>query len=231
MSFDSDLEPFQTLKSLIKDQDLLIEACTHKSFNPRGRHYERLEHVGDAVIDAILSSYFFVKYPNIDEGKLTTIRASLVNEGSLAVCARSIGLGHVLILGVGEEKTLGREKNRILASSFEAVVGALMLDRGWEIAYKWLLFVMKDLMPEDVENWTPESFDPKTSLQEKLHIVGKESPVYECVSETGPAHNPLFKMAVLVDGVVLGEAEGKSKRKAEQEAAKTALVKIEGGFL
>ena len=225
-----DNEKFKVLEDMIgytfKDINILKQAVTHRSFanENRGRNIrdnERLEFLGDAILDLIISRYLFDKYPIMPEGDLSKIRASIVCEGSLARIARQMNLGQYIFLGKGEEMSGGRERPSILADAFEAVTGALLVDSGYmesqQFLERTLIKSVNHLSSKDLYT------DYKTLLQE---VIQKESTIplqYEVLEETGPDHDKDFFVAVYHGQKQLGKGNGKSKKEAEQEAAKKAL--------
>ncbi len=206
------------------NKDLLIQAITHSSFSNEQRinkaeHYERLEFLGDAVLELVCSEYLFFHYPEEPEGKLTKLRASTVCEPSLAFCARDLEIGKFLRLGKGEEATGGRDRESIIADVMEAIVGAIFLDRGIEEAKKYInKFILADL--EDKQLF----FDSKTHLQELLQRDLKKEFHYELLDETGPEHEKTFSVAVIVEDEAIGKGTGRTKKAAEQQAAYEALI-------
>ncbi len=208
----------------------LKSALTHKSYANEKRipsycHNERLEFLGDAVLELVVSHTLMEKYPEAPEGDLSKMRAAMVNEKTLAWLARSLELGELLYLGKGEEIGQGREKPSLLADAYEAVLGALYLDRGFRKAFK----VVKEhakLLLEQVNN---DDFykDYKTHLQETAQILFKMVPKYRMTDESGPDHNKTFQVNILIDGEVYGSGSGKSKKEAEQNAAREALEKLD----
>ncbi len=211
------------------DKHILSLALTHSSYANEHKlgkfeYNERLEFLGDAVLEFLVSRYIFEKYPELPEGELTKLRASVVCEGSLAKKAVDIHLGDFLYLGKGEELTGGRTRESILADAFEAVIGAVVIDGGIENAEKYVMGLMTDVI-SSVRN----SFmlmDYKTRLQEEIQKSSKEPIAYAIVKESGPDHGKLFEAEVSHSGSVLGSGTGRSKKEAEQAAAKNALGKI-----
>ena len=211
------------------DKCILSLALTHSSYANEHKlgkfeYNERLEFLGDAVLEFLVSRYIFEKYPELPEGELTKLRASVVCEGSLAKKAVDIHLGDFLYLGKGEELTGGRTRESILADAFEAVIGAVVIDGGIENAEKYVMGLMTDVI-SSVRN----SFmlmDYKTRLQEEIQKSSKEPVAYAIVKESGPDHGKLFEAEVSHSGSVLGSGTGRSKKEAEQAAAKNALGKI-----
>ena len=218
------LEQFDLVFS---DETLLETAFTHTSYANEHRllkisHNERLEFLGDAVLQLIISEYLYTKYPKRPEGDLSKMRSMIVREESLAGFARDCQFDHFIKLGRGEEKSGGRNRDTILGDLFEAFLGALLLDKGVEAVKSFLYQVMiPKVEVGDFERVT----DYKTKLQELLQINGDVEITYQVVSETGPAHAKNFEVAVLINGRKSGQGQGRSKKLAEQEAAKNAFEK------
>lgn len=207
-----------------KDKSLLKLALTHSSYsnelkiNKTG-NYERLEFLGDAVLELMSSKFFYNEYPEMNEGQLTRLRSSMVCEQALAVCARDIDLPKYIYLGKGEENTGGRNRDSIISDVFEAVLGAIYLDGGFEVADQ---FVVKNVLT-DLEN-KQLFYDAKTILQEKIQKEGNTLS-YVVVSESGPDHDKVFVVNAMVGKEVIGTGTGKSKKQAEQQAAYLYLTK------
>ena len=203
-------------------------ALTHTSYaKEKGRnvkHNERLEFLGDAVLELSVSTYLFKHFPQMPEGILTKTRASIVCSATLSKLARHLGFGSLLLLGRGEEQNGGRERVSILEDAFEAVIGAIYIDRGWETArdYVWQRFAEEF---SDIEQGS-EIKDYKSMLQELVQKNPAGQIAYELVSATGPDHAKTFEMAAFVDGKKMGVGIGHSKKEAEQQAAKIAYKKI-----
>ena len=216
------LEQFDLVFS---DETLLETAFTHTSYANEHRllkisHNERLEFLGDAVLQLIISEYLYTKYPKRPEGDLSKLRSMIVREESLAGFARDCQFDQFIKLGRGEEKSGGRNRDTILGDLFEAFLGALLLDKGVEAVKSFLYQVMiPKVEAGDFERVT----DYKTKLQELLQINGDVEIAYQVVSETGPAHAKNFEVAVLINGRKSGQGQGRSKKLAEQEAAKNAF--------
>lgn len=210
--------------------ELLETAFTHTSYANEHRllkisHNERLEFLGDAVLQLIISRYLYQKYPQFPEGEMSKMRSSFVREESLAGFARSCGFDTFLRLGRGEEKSGGRNRATILGDLFEAFLGALLLDKGIEVVEKFLYQVMiPQLEMGNFERVT----DYKTALQEVLQVNGEIAIRYQVVSEIGPAHDKRFEVEVLVNETAVGKGQGRSKKQAEQAAAKNALEAARG---
>lgn len=207
-----------------KDKKLITNALSHSSYAnekklPEGSN-ERLEFLGDSVLSIVVSEYLYKNLGHIAEGELTKLRASLVCEKSLYVFAQQINLGEFMLLGKGEENTGGRERPSILADAFEAVIAAIYLDGGFEPARKHILrFIPKDIQ----ESKKPVFNDFKTILQEIVQKNPEEKVEYVLVGEEGPDHNKRFVVEVCLNSNVIGRGKGRSKKEAEQLAAKEAL--------
>lgn len=209
-----------------KDKDLLRLAISHSSFsndNKLGKlkNNERLEFLGDAVLELSTSEFLFKEYVSKPEGELTRLRASIVCEPTLAECARTLNLPEFLLLGKGEENTGGRNRDSIISDAFEAVIGAMYLDGGLETAKDFINRVVLN----DIEN-KHLFYDSKTILQEYVQKEYKEKVEYELISESGPDHNKIFEVEVRLENNVIGRGKGKTKRKAEQQAAYEAILKL-----
>ncbi len=203
---------------------LLTEALCHSSYHheqqKRIRCNERLEFLGDSVLSIVVSEHIFVNCTHLPEGELTKLRASLVCERSLHGWAEKIGLGEFLLLGHGEEQSGGRTRPSILADAFEAVIAAIFLDGGMEPAKAHIL----RFLPEHFERTTEAFYDYKTALQEVIQRNPEERVQYVLVGEEGPDHAKSFHMEVRLNSNVIGRGTGKSKKIAEQMAAKEALA-------
>lgn len=213
----------------VRDEGLFQQALVHSSWlheHPdaaRG-HNERLEHLGDAVVNLAISHALFERHPDDDEGDLSARRAAIVSTAGLARLGARIGLGDVLLLGEGESHRNGRRRPSLLASSFEALAGALYLDVGFEPVRDWLV---KLAAPELEAGSSVGAFkSPKSRLQEHTQRTTGERPVYRLVDATGPDHERSFRIEVIVDGEVLGVGEGPSRRVAETAAATQALERL-----
>lgn len=211
-----------------KDLSLLHTALVHTSYANEGRHHtkhnERLEFLGDAVLELVSSTYLFQHFPGLPEGELTKTRASIVCSATLAKLARRLHLGDYLLLGHGEEMSGGRTRTTNLEDAFEAVIGAVYLDQGWEAAQA---YVLRQLAGEFENVREGENLqDYKTELQELVQQTPGQSVEYEMLEATGPDHAKHFAFAVKIAGEVLGTGEGHSKKQAEQNAARMALEKL-----
>jgi ribonuclease-3 len=210
--------------------ELLEQSLTHKSFrhersNQTANDNERLEFLGDAVLDLALSDILMREFPQDSEGPLSKKRASLVNEDRLAEVARELGLEQVMKLGKGEKQTGGMQKPRILASTLEAILGAVFLDSGYEQAYQVISRLLTPCIVE-IAGQPDYISDFKTRLQEKMQELHRIPPSYILENETGPDHDKTFEVSVRIQERVLATGMGRSKKAAEQEAAKKALEQL-----
>ena len=208
---------------------MIAQAFRHTSYtNERSSqslpHNERLEFLGDAVLEIFVSEFLYHQYPNLSEGKLTRLRAQLVREESLAHLAKQLHYDHLLQLGRGEELNGGRSRHSILADCFEAVLGAIYLDSGIDSARQYLQRVMLQHHQELLSMVTQ---DYKTKFQELVQKQGSVVIQYAMIGQTGPAHNQLFEVSLSVNGQELTRGTGRSKKIAEMEAAKLALSYVE----
>lgn len=222
----ADLNEFQSkIGYTFKNQHLLEQALTHSSY-ANEKHMkkhsdnERLEFLGDAVLEIVSSEFLFINYPQKPEGELTKLRASIVCEPTLALCTKPLDLGKYLRLGRGEDHTGGRKRKSILSDALEAVIGAIYLDGGFTNAKEFVLrFIMTDIENKQL------FYDSKTILQEV--VQGEhEKLTYDLISENGPDHNKSFTVEARVGSRVLGEGTGRTKKAAEQEAAYKALLML-----
>lgn len=224
------LKEFQnTIGYLFKDEKLLNAALTHSSYaNEKGlpvqEFNERLEFLGDAVLEMLTSEHLYKQFPDYSEGILTRIRASVVRGRVLAEYAIELGMGEFLLLGKGENATGGRTRASILANVFEAVTGAIYLDGGYFPARDFVLKFINKRIIYYIEN--SFQYDNKTYLQEKIQSSTGKSIEYRLVDETGPDHDKTFFIQVFIDDKIYGEGVGKSKKEAEQNAAREALKKL-----
>jgi len=211
------------------DPTLLQQALIHSSFGfeniSTGNNNETLEFLGDAVLDLAVSDMLLKAYPVVSEGELTKMRAGLVKESTLGKMARTLRLGEFIMLGRGEESTRGREKTSILASGFEAVIGAIYLDRGFEAARQCISSHFASMLPPNKERILAEN--AKSLLQEKLQEQFNRAPTYQADREEGPAHARKFTVSVRFGDAVLGHGSGSSKKVAEKRAAEAALDAID----
>lgn len=210
---------------VFRDQSLLRQALTHSSFSNEDKqhivdHYERLEFLGDAVLELAVSEHLYTNQPGMYEGNMTKTRASLVCESTLAVCAKNMALEEYILLGKGEELTGGRYRDSIISDVFEAVIGAIYLDGGFEQART---FVSKYVL-SDIEDKIL-FYDSKTILQELMQEKGKKL-TYELLEEIGPAHERTYRVQALVDGIKFSEGMGRTKKSAEQQAAYNVITTL-----
>lgn len=212
-----------------KNEALLTEALTHRSYlneNPKWGvpHNERLEFLGDAVLELAVSEELYALFPNYAEGELTSYRAALVNYLMLAVVAKEIELGNFLFLSKGEAKDTGRARDVILANAIESVIGAIYQDQGYKVAQK---FVSKFVMAHLPEVEEKELFrDPKSTLQEQVQEKLKITPSYKVLKEFGPDHAKTFVVGLYFGDKLIAKGQGPSKQEAEVEAAKEGLVTL-----
>ena len=208
-----------------RNKELLKQALTHSSCANEQKinkpeDYERLEFLGDAVLELISSDYIYREHPNMSEGKMTKYRSSIVCEPALAFCAREIGLERYILLGKGEEATGGRKRDSIISDVMEAVIGAIYLDSGISEAKEFIhRFILSDLEHKQL------FYDAKTILQEEVQKENKGTLRYELVSEDGPEHDKTFVVEVMIGDTKVGRGVGHSKKAAEQQAAYEALLK------
>ena len=214
----------ERLGHVFQNRKLLETALTHPSFGGDHHvpHYQRLEFLGDAVLELAVSRYLYFELPEVDEGKLTRIRAALVREESLNRSARRIGLGEFIRLSVGEERSGGREKPSILSDVMEAVLAAVYLDAGVDEAVRIIGMVLgEELRPEVLK----DHLDAKSRLQELMQREGR-MPSYDYLSMEGPPHAPVFAYRVMDGEQELGRGSGTSKQNAQQAAARDALKRM-----
>jgi ribonuclease III len=217
----------KNLKDKFKNKALFDQALTHKSWvneNPEVRgSNERLEFLGDAVLELIVTDYLYKKFPEQPEGYLTALRANIVNTINLAKFAKKINLGEEIFLSKGESYTNGVKNNSLLADSVEAVIGAIYLDQGIKLARE---FIEANLL-SDLESKLKEPLkDAKSRLQEMVQAKGLSAPKYKVINIIGPDHDRNFEIEVWVNGKVMGAGIGKNKSEAEQKAANLALEKV-----
>ena len=215
-----------------KDRNLLDMALVHPSYLNEARpdaqsagSYQRLEFLGDAVLGLAVTQELFARCPDLSEGQLTKLRSSLVKGDALADIARHLELGQHLRMGRGEDSTGGRDRDSNLAATFEALIGALFLDRGYDTAREFVIRKMGAKLEEVLTRGAPE--DPKSRLQELVQGMGEESPRYLLIDEEGPDHHKSFDVEVVVDGRVMGRGRGRRKLDAERQAANAALARLQ----
>ena len=223
----ADLNEFQSkIGYTFKNQHLLEQALTHSSY-ANEKHMkkhsdnERLEFLGDAVLEIVSSEFLFINYPQKPEGELTKLRASIVCEPTLALCTKPLDLGKYLRLGRGEDHTGGRKRKSILSDALEAVIGAIYLDGGFTNAKEFVLrFIMTDIENKQL------FYDSKTILQEIIQSRQDGGLSYEILKEEGPDHNKSFEVSAMLDGQEIGRGIGRTKKSAEQRAAYRGILTI-----
>jgi ribonuclease-3 len=217
----------QRIKYKFRNSLLLAEALTHPSLgHETQRHHfdnQRLEFLGDAVLQLIFTEYLFDQFPSLSEGQLTKIRARIVSREGLRVLAERIGVGKYLMMGRGEESSGGRERASTLSDAFEALIGAMYLDSDFVTVRRIVLTEARELL-ENLEVDPPDT-NPKGRLQELLQAISPISPTYPIVDQSGPEHQKRFVAKIVWDGLELGSGEGRSKKEAETAAARDALNK------
>ncbi|MFG6355422.1 MAG: ribonuclease III [Acetatifactor sp.] len=228
MREEQDLSALEdTIGYRFENRELLKQALTHSSYANERRinkteNYERLEFLGDAVLELVSSEFLFQRQPRLPEGKMTKLRASMVCESALAFCARDIRLQEYILLGKGEECTGGRKRDSITSDVMEAVIGAIYLDGGMEHAKAYIdRFVLSDLEHKKL------FYDSKSTLQEVVQGKLKKDLEYELLDVYGPEHDQTFRVQVRMEEEVLGTGEGHTKKAAEQQAAYKALLQLQ----
>lgn len=211
---------------IFKDKSLLKQAFTHRSYINENRntpleHNERLEFLGDAVLELVITDYLYGRLKDSNEGKLTSLRSALVNADTCSLVAQTLGANEFLLLSKGESKDTGRARQYILANTLEAIIGAVYIDQGYEIAKNFILVHVAPLVEDILKDgaW----IDAKSLFQEKAQEYLNATPLYKTISESGPDHDKHFTVGVYIAGNLYGKGEGKSKQDAEQEAAREAL--------
>ncbi len=214
---------------IFSDKKLLKQAFVHRSYINENKdsgfdHNERLEFLGDAVLELVITDYLYQKYPNEDEGHMTSLRSALVNATTCAQVATTLDVNDFLLLSRGETKDTGRARQYILANTLEAVIGAIYLDQGYEIAKKFIYEHISPLVEDIISKkaW----IDAKSLFQEKAQEVEGVTPLYKTTKETGPDHDKRFTVAVHLGKKLIASGEGESKQDAEQEAARKGLIKM-----
>lgn len=220
----------QKMQYSFQNPQLIRQALTHSSCANEQRinkigDYERLEFLGDAVLEMVSSDYIYKMYPDMSEGKMTKLRSSIVCEPTLAFCAREIGLEQYIMLGKGEEATGGRGRDSIISDVMEAVIGAIYLDSGVDEARNFIYrFVLSDIEHKQL------FYDAKTILQEEVQKENRGALHYELVCADGPEHDKTFVVEAMIGEVKVGTGTGHSKKAAEQKAAYEALMRMEKGM-
>ena len=211
------------LNYTFENKQLIIEALTHKSYK-KPYNNERLEFLGDAVLDLIVGEYLFSKFPNSNEGILSKIRASLVNESGFTLLAKKLDLGSYIYLSLAEENNNGRNKPSLLSNAFEAIIGAIYLEAGLNTAKEISIKLLEESHPKiDLDSL---SKDYKTALQELTQATHGVTPNYTLLDSSGPDHKKEFVIAVTLDDKTIATAKGKSKKEAQQKAAERALKEL-----
>lgn len=221
------LEFSEKIQYTFQNEEFLQNALTHSSYayeknSPQVKSNERMEFLGDSVLSVTMSEYLYRHFEDLPEGELSKIRARIVCEETLFKAAQDLEIGKNLLLGHGEEQMGGREKASLLSDAFEALLAAIFLDGGIDTARNWVLSVLKDSITLAVEGKILTDY--KTDLQEKIQKNPNDRLEYVLEKEEGPDHNKKFTVNVLLNGAPLGSGEGKSKKDAEQSAAKAALL-------
>lgn len=220
------MKKIETLRADFKDKGLLDHALTHRSWVNEHKGIrtsnERLEFLGDAILEFVASDQIYNEFPDKEEGYLTALRANLVNTVALAEVAKKLDLGPELFLSKGEEDGGGRENPSLLADTVEAIIGAIFIDRGITSAEE---FIKENFLTELAKKATEPLKDYKSRLQEYVQSRGFTSPKYQVIEESGPDHDKKFVIEVTVNGDAWGKGTGKSKSAAEQEAARQVLAK------
>lgn len=224
---ETDFSQFERSVGLVfRDEALLRSAFTHRSYlnehrGERLEHNERLEFLGDAVLELSTTHFLFTKFPEKAEGELTALRSALVNTNTLSEAAAALGMNEYLLLSKGESKDTGRARAFLLANTFEALIGAIYLDQGYEAADR---FITENLFPKLAEILEKKLWlDAKSHFQEKAQQHEGATPSYATLKESGPDHDKHFTVGVYLKEVLAGQGEGRSKQEAEQDAARNAL--------
>lgn len=213
-------------KIIFKNKDLLKQAFIHRSYineneNSGFSHNERLEFLGDAVLELIVTDFLYKKYPDYTEGELTALRSALVNAVIISLIAEKIGMNDYLLLSKGENKDTGKARQYILANTYEAYVGAIYLDQGYDVAER---FIADSLLPETEEIVNKKLWrDAKSLVQEKAQEFVGVTPSYKVLNESGPDHEKNFTVGILFGDDLIASGKGKSKQEAAQKAAEAAL--------
>ncbi len=224
---EKDFNEFEGIIGIkFNDQDILKQAFTHRSFlnehkDLKGKHNERLEFLGDAVLELVTTHYLYEKYPDKNEGDLTSIRSALVNAQTCAEVSKKISVNDFLLLSRGEAKDTGRARQYILANALEAIIGAIYVDQGYDAASNFITKYITPMTDQIVkeELWV----DAKSKFQEKAQDIVGVTPSYKTTKEVGPDHDKKFTVGVFINDEMITEGEGDSKQDAEQDAARQAL--------
>jgi len=224
-----DFNKFEEISGVtFKDKALLKQAFIHRSYINENRnlglgHNERLEFLGDAVLELVITNYLYKRFPHYNEGELTSLRSALVNADTCSIVANKLGANNFLLLSRGESKDVGRARQYILANLLEALIGAIYLDQGYEMAEKFILTHITPLTEDIIKKGT--WIDAKSLFQERAQEHDGFTPIYKTLKESGPDHDKNFTIGVYVGKDLIGEGSGQSKQDAEQEAARDALEK------
>jgi ribonuclease-3 len=216
------------MKVEFNDINLLKQACTHRSFLNENKsagleHNERLEFLGDAVLELVITSYLYRKYPQKNEGDLTSYRSALVNTHSLSRVATALGVNDYLLLSKGESKDIGRARLIIMADSIEAIIGAIYLDKGYDASANFISQNLLEVIDIDEILEKKLWLDAKSRFQEKAQEETGQTPSYKTMKEDGPDHNKIFTLGVFIGDEQIATGNGLSKQEAEQKAAEKAL--------
>ncbi len=218
----------ETAGVIFKDKALLKQAFIHRSYINENRtlgleHNERLEFLGDAVLELVITNYLYKRFPEYNEGELTSLRSALVNADTCSAVAQKLEANEFLLLSKGETKDTGRARQYILANTLESIIGAIYLDQGYEVADKFILTHITPLTEGIIEkgSW----IDAKSLFQERAQEHDGLTPAYKTIKESGPDHDKIFTIGVYIGKDLVGEGSGQSKQDAEQEAARDALKK------
>lgn len=231
----SNLKNLQTqLAYPFKNEALLVQALTHTSYGhetfpdkaPADRDNERLEFLGDAILDVVVSDVLLALFPQHNEGQLSKMRAATVNERTLAAVARSLKLQEYILLGKGESLTGGAQKASIISSAFEALIAAIYLDGGFGAVYPIVKNLFENFFKDESSAQVLLESDPKTRLQEIAQAKFKATPTYHLISSEGPDHSKVFSVEVRIQNQVISQAVGYSKKDAEQNAARSAISQV-----
>ncbi len=226
-NIQTEIEKLQNLlKVKFADTKVLLSAITHRSYLNEHReatwdHNERLEFLGDAVLELVVTDYLYKKYPEKPEGELTAVRAALVNTVSLSAASEELGINSYLLMSKGESKDVGRARQYILANAFEACIGAIYMDQGYDLAQEFIASRLFDKTDEIVKKrlWQ----DAKSRFQEMSQEQVSVTPTYETMAQSGPDHDRVFTVGVYLRSELIAEGKGRSKQEAEQVAAENAI--------
>ncbi|MEX0913086.1 MAG: ribonuclease III [Candidatus Paceibacterota bacterium] len=224
---NTDLTKLESIIGVVfADKNHLLTAITHRSYLNEHRealqeHNERLEFLGDAVLELVVTDHLFAKYPEKPEGELTAVRAALVNTVSLSEASAKLGLNEFLLMSKGEAKDTGRARQYILANAFEACIGAIYIDRGYDAAKQFI----SDQLLKKTEHIVEKQLwqDPKSHFQELAQDKTSTTPSYELISQEGPDHDRMFTVGIYLKDEKVAEGKGRSKQEAERDAAEKAL--------